>query len=131
MTIDEAIAHAMEVAERQEYLSTQNHGYCEEKWNVKAREKCAKCAAEHRQLAEWLADYKKLKNSIGAIKLSNMKEALALIRTLKAELNGWKEDPFAIIAEVCGSATDCTRCQWYEKCPFRQNYGSYPGDWRD
>lgn len=61
MNIDEAIAHAMEVAERQEYLSTQNHGYCEEKWNVKAREKCAKCASEHRQLAEWLTELKDLR----------------------------------------------------------------------
>lgn len=61
MTIDEAIAHAMEVAERQEYLSTQDHGYCEEKWNVKAREKCAKCAAEHRQLAEWFKELKGLR----------------------------------------------------------------------
>lgn len=66
-----------------------------------------------------------------SIKLSNLKEALALIRTLKAGLKGWKEDPFAIIAEVCGSVTDCRRCQWYEKCPFPQNYGSYPEDWRD
>lgn len=64
MTIDEAISHAMEVAERQEYLSTQNHGYCEEKWNVKAREKCAKCAAEHRQLAEWLRELKEAKKFI-------------------------------------------------------------------
>ena len=61
MTIDEAIAHAMEVAERQEYLSTQDHGYCEEKRNVKAREKCAKCAADHRQLAEWFKELKDLR----------------------------------------------------------------------
>lgn len=61
MNIDEAIAHAMEVAERQEYLSTQDHGYCEKKWNVKAREKCAKCAADHRQLAEWLKELKEAK----------------------------------------------------------------------
>ena len=91
---------------------------------------CRECAAEHRQLAEWLTDYKELKNSIGAVKLSNMKEALALIRTLKAELNGWKEDPFGIIAEVCRLVADCRRCQWYEKCPFPKNYGSYPEEWR-
>ena len=75
-------------------------------------------AADYRQLAEWLTELKELRNSIGAVKLSNMKEALALIRTLKAELNGWQEDPFSIIAEVCGAVTDCRRCQWYEKCPF-------------
>lgn len=61
MTIDEAISHAMKVAERQEYLSTQNHGYCEEKWNVEAREQCVERAAEHRQLAEWLTELKDLR----------------------------------------------------------------------
>ena len=86
-------------------------------------------AADHRQLAEWLKELKELKNSVGAVKLSNMKEALALIRTLKAELNGWKEDPFGIIAEVCGAATDCKRCQWYEKCPcYPEEW--YPEKWR-
>lgn len=54
MTIDEAIAHALEVAERQEYLSTQSIF-------LKAREKCAECAAEHRQLAEWLTELKEAK----------------------------------------------------------------------
>lgn len=61
MTIDEAISHALEVAEQQEFLSTQNHGYCDEKRNVEAREQCAECAAEHRQLAEWLKELKEAK----------------------------------------------------------------------
>ena len=67
MTIDEAIKHCEEVAERQEYLSTQDHGYCEEKWNVKARERCAECAADHRQLAAWLKELKKAKRFIREI----------------------------------------------------------------
>ena len=82
-------------------------------------------AEYHEQLAEWLTELKELRNSIGAVKLSNMKEALALIRTLKAELNGWQEDPFSIIAEVCGAVTDCRRCQWYEKCPLLKNCGGW------
>lgn len=61
MTIDEAIKHCLEEAERQEYLSTQNHGYCEEKRNVEAREQCAECAGDHRQLAKWLIELKELK----------------------------------------------------------------------
>lgn len=132
MTIDEAISHCLEVAERQEISADDKEMYSEmlgEDYKG-FEEGCQECAAEHRQLAEWLTDYKELKNSIGAMKLSNMKEALTLIRTLKAELNGWREDPFGIIAEVCGAATDCRRCQWCEKCPFRNNYGSYPKDWR-
>ena len=86
---------------------------------------CEQCAADHRQLAEWLRELKELRNSVGGVKLSNMKEALALIRTLKAELNGWKEDPFGIIAEVCGAVTDCRRCQWHEKCPLPKNCGGW------
>jgi hypothetical protein len=42
MTIDEAIEHCMDIAETQEMCS-----------NGK------KCAEEHRQLAEWLKDYKR------------------------------------------------------------------------
>lgn len=125
MTIDEAIKHCLEVAEVNEDIADN----CDmDNWMNKAS--FEECAADHRQLAEWLRELKELKNSIGAMKLSNMKEALALIRTLKAELNGWKEDPFDIIAEVCGAVTDCRLCQWYEKCPFPKNYGSYPEEWR-
>ena len=58
LDIESAIRHCEEVAERQEYLSNQNHGYCEEKWNVQARERCAKCASDHRQLAAWLRELK-------------------------------------------------------------------------
>ncbi len=122
MTIDEAIKHCEEIAESYERM--------EDSHDEKLKEECLQCAADHRQLAEWLKDYKELKNSIGAVKLSNMKEALALIRTLKAELNGWKKDPFGIIAEVCGAATDCKRCQWYEKCPcYPEEW--YPEKWRN
>lgn len=124
MTIDEAIAHCLEVAEKEEQFCVQDDISC------RFQKSHAECAADHRQLAEWLTELKELRSSVGAVKLSNMKEALALIRTLKAELNGWQEDPFSIIAEVCGAVTDCRRCQWYEKCPFPKNYGSYPEEWK-
>jgi hypothetical protein len=83
MTLDEAIKHCLEVAEKNE-SKAQKIG-CQFLGTTKDREatECRECAAEHRQLAEWLTDYKELKNSIGAVKLSNMKEALALIRTLE------------------------------------------------
>lgn len=44
MTLEEAIQHAEEVA-------------CD----LENKDKCDKCAAEHRQLAEWLKELKKLK----------------------------------------------------------------------
>lgn len=44
MSIDEAITHCLEVAD----------GHTEQGW-------CPECAMEHRKLAEWLTDYKRLK----------------------------------------------------------------------
>ena len=68
MTIDEAIKHCEKVTEKQEYLSKQDHGYCEEKWNIQKREECAKCAADHRQLAEWLRELKCLRKRTTVVK---------------------------------------------------------------
>lgn len=54
MTLDEAIKHAEEVAEEKE-----NEGklLCQ---SESASIGCLACAEEHRQLAEWLKDYKRL-----------------------------------------------------------------------
>ena len=51
-TIDEAIEHAREVVKRN--LEKCINGNCDSS--------CLKCAEEHQQLAEWLEDYKKIKN---------------------------------------------------------------------
>ena len=49
MTLDEAIKHAEEVAE--EHTKYNRYG---------GFESCDECAEEHRQLAKWLKDYKRL-----------------------------------------------------------------------
>ena len=57
MTIDEAIAHAREVASEQKRRSgicVQNNSECD-KFSA-----CIKCSEEHEQLAEWLEDYRRL-----------------------------------------------------------------------
>ena len=59
MTIDEAIAHAREVASEQKRRSgicVQNNSECD-KFSA-----CLKCAEEHEQLAEWLEELKKRRN---------------------------------------------------------------------
>lgn len=58
MTIDEAIRHCLEVADNKEQAIYDliAFGYS----NSQEREDCQKCAEEHRQLAEWLKDYKRL-----------------------------------------------------------------------
>lgn len=118
MTLDEAIEERLKVIKVQEKLY-------EESYSDESKEIIKSATDNDRQLVEWLMELKELRNSVGAVKLSNMKEALALIRTLKAELNGWQEDPFSIIAEVCGAVKDCRRCQWYEKCPLLKNCGGW------
>lgn len=50
MTIEEAIQHAEEVAEKNEWFDK----------NCLESMQCKKCAEEHRQLAAWLKDYKRL-----------------------------------------------------------------------
>ena len=58
MSIDEAIAHAREVASEQKRRSgicIQNNSECD-KFSA-----CLKCSKEHEQLAEWLEDYKRIK----------------------------------------------------------------------
>lgn len=81
MTIDEAIKHFHEVAEQlDEKAKTLTFPHLPTEMK-----KCRECAASHRQLAEWLKELKELKNSIGAVRLNNMAEALKLIRAYKAE----------------------------------------------
>lgn len=53
MTIDEAIAHALEVAEKNECKMTSDDGYTDVSMK--------RCAADHRQLAEWLTELKEAK----------------------------------------------------------------------
>lgn len=70
MTLDEAILHVEEVAEENENVAntrifkdgyTVDEMYCDDTECINAHlSRCAKCAEEHRQLAEWLKDYKKL-----------------------------------------------------------------------
>lgn len=68
MTLDEAIKHTEEVAEEQNKLFRlcPSEYNCDGLTNCSALKNgkdkgCLKCAEEHRQLAEWLKDYKRLK----------------------------------------------------------------------
>lgn len=56
MTLDEAIKHTEEVA-----IKMECEAMCvEEAYQTAKQADCEKCAEEHRQLAEWLRDYKRL-----------------------------------------------------------------------
>lgn len=59
MTLDEAIVHCEDVAQQNETLANQ-YSKKEQNHPVERWDSCEKCAEEHRQLAEWLKDYKRL-----------------------------------------------------------------------
>jgi F0F1-type ATP synthase delta subunit len=66
MTIDEAIAHALEVAgEQQKRADVEEMIGVLDRWGV---ESLRECAADHRQLAEWLQELKVAKGIIRVCK---------------------------------------------------------------
>ena len=67
LTFDEAIKHCLEVAEEQIRLYSLCPCPCDGTKDCMSLKNgkdmgCTKCAADHRQLAEWLTDYKKLRD---------------------------------------------------------------------
>ena len=63
LTLDEAIEHAEDIAKHNENKAKcyrERDGYT---YKYQA-EDCEKCAAEHRQLAEWLKDYREMLNNV-------------------------------------------------------------------
>lgn len=60
MTLDEAIKHAEEVAEEQENKAKVLNG----DFYQSRRNDCLKCGKEHRQLAEWLRKYQKIREIV-------------------------------------------------------------------
>ena len=61
MTIDEAIKHCLEVAEQQEADSFIDRLSDDDEWSESLKENCRQCAADHRQLAEWLRELQEAK----------------------------------------------------------------------
>ena len=124
LTLDEAIKHCLEVAEQNE-AKAQKIGV-QFLGTTKDREatECRECAADHRQLAEWLTELKELRNSIGAVKLKDMKEAVGLLQKLNTENDQLTSQLFEAkrllklavkqMAEV-GDICDCIHSQ---NCPL-------------
>jgi hypothetical protein len=62
MTIDEEIKHQEEISDRYARMSE----YEENNGNDGIAKDCAQCAADHRQLAEWLTELKELRGLVAA-----------------------------------------------------------------
>lgn len=62
LTLDEAIKHCLEVAEQNETKALSIEGTIIDR----VAKDCRRCAADHRQLAEWLTELKELRGLVAA-----------------------------------------------------------------
>jgi hypothetical protein len=110
LDIDTAIKHCLEVAEENdlaaetyELLAENNHNVYERLTAETNSSRCAECAADHRQLAEWLK-----------------------------ELKEWRANPFYQIKTECKNNYYCNKCAFLDHCPFSNGNrvaAEYPMDW--
>lgn len=84
MTLDEAIKHCEEVAEQNETQADKWKEEGGEKWGKTTA--CRECAREHKQLAEWLTDYKRLKEQESCEDAISRSYALNVINLMKANI---------------------------------------------
>lgn len=83
LTLGEAISRALE--EAGEYQEKADSAELIDILDGLDVESCKECAADHGQLAEWLTELKELRNSLGAVKLKDMKDAVGLLQELNTE----------------------------------------------
>ena len=80
MTLDEAIAHCEEVAEKNDKIANTFD------YSLKTKSDCKECASEHRQLAEWLRKLKAYEEELPKeIKNAKVRQADALEANAKNE----------------------------------------------
>ena len=100
MTIDEAIKHCEEVAEANDKGLYDAIALGGAKFTQKEIDDCQQCAADHRQLAEWLTELKEAK------------------RLLKLAVEDMSEENYC--AKVC--KRDKFACQVSDTCDFKWRY---------
>ena len=115
MTIDGAIKHCEEVAEEQSRLYSLCPCPCDGTDNCMSLKNgkdmgCTKCAADHRQLAEWLMEYKDLK--------AEQNDQYVFIRELISELKKAKRLLGEALRTLNDSSCnkDCRQCKWNGNC---------------
>ena len=120
MTIDEAIKQCLEVAENNEQFASGKWIGSEGEAN---RQECEQCAADHRQLAEWLTELKELR-SLKTDYVFFKAEAKKLLKAAVEDFN-----------KSLGAMYTCPYCKYVERkrevCTSRKE--QYCGDiceWR-
>ena len=120
MTIDEAIKHCEEVAENNEQFASGKWIGSEGEAN---RQECEQCAADHRQLAEWLTELKQWRRVYGICPSYEMcipecKEGYdAQIAEYKRLLKAAVED-----MNNGGCNSNCYKCKHCGECDFSERF---------
>ena len=118
-TLDEAIKHCLEVAEQNDTQADKWQEEGGEEWGKTTA--CRECAAEHRQLAEWLTELKDLREEnkvltrdcLRLIKSNDkLRKKLKQIAEYKRLLKMAVEDLNATVAEVYNGGVICECCKW-------------------
>lgn len=117
MTIDEAIAHCLEVAEQNETqaekIGRQIIGSAIDKYTTDCRE----CAADHRQLAEWLKELKQWRRVYGVCPSYEMciPECKEGYNAQIAEYKRLLKAAVEVINREISSFTTCEECNMYDE----------------
>ena len=101
MTLDEAIIHAEEVAEK-------NEGLCEQIHPAAQWKDYGKCASEHRQLAKWLRDYKRLKEREPCDDAVSITQRIPEPKQVELEGDGYAYGTDEIVYDL----GKCPNCGW-------------------
>lgn len=136
MTLDEAIKHCLEVAEKNDGeaevydLLAKNHNNPYEKLTAsRFHADCAECAADHRQLAEWLMELKELREEnkvltrdcLRLIKSNDkLRKRLKRMAEYKRLLKAAVEDIHELLCDkknLDGNGQSCNICSYIEWCP--------------
>ena len=125
MTIDEAIRHCEEVAEQNETKALRIGRQYEGTLLDREAKECRECAADHRQLAEWLTELKQWRRVYGICPSYEMcipecREGYdAQIAEYKRLLKAAVEDIHELLCDkknLDGNGQSCNICSYIEWC---------------
>lgn len=121
MTIDEAIEKLLNKAEEQEYVSQIIVELHREESEREHKDACDACAADHRQLAEWLTDYEGLRAEIIDLRLyvqmleEYREEAKRLLKAAVEDIH----DILTSQRRITNNSL-CFRCSYYLNCTCKE-----------
>ena len=113
MTLDEAIVHAREVAER----NRNQYKNCPSDRTDIRHQTCEECAEEHEQLAEWLEELKKYRE------IGTPEECMAAVEKQKAKKPHKNYEKFSGVWCSCGSYLGVDKPNYCSDCGQKLDWG--------